>query len=560
MKKRKYFSYFLFVFGILVIAIALGIYFLNSFNRGITGNVIVNGCESHPADKNLDYRINSIESLNYTAYYKSQTPWPIAPSPIISSYSLIARALFKSGEVYKCNETGSYPRRWIPGVDSGTNYEYVFDGSSRTITWSYNNFNYNTYNLTVNSLINHNIFFDNETVTINSANAGSRILVYDYRSNVIYNGTVPGVLGNLTSGHYFVECSCGDRNQFMVLPRDYKGASFLGDDNVGNNVSYAFSRAKRIQPKVFRLIVHWKDIENVEGQYNFTNLDANINAVLQLNAEKIIGALWWRPNWMLGTQNDARFISRFVNYSIAMARHYNQSKYVGKVAFEIYNEPHYEGTVGQGQDLPFVTNARTQSVTSVYYNLLANSYDAIKAVNPNYEVVGVAITRPFYDYRFSYFVNLGGLSKMDSMGDTYKRKYPYEGSRIWFFDENNSVLDGEEYNYSEEKFDDLMIRWKSNINNKPLYNYEGALFGHSALGIPNSYKVPGIGEGEFSDSNLSYVRGANRAIKQVIMGRAANLNVIINHVWNSFTTNINNNLEMYGWEYLPIAQQGGRGP
>src|SRR3989338_9629275 len=109
MKKRKYFSYFLFVFGILVIAIALGIYFLNSFNRGITGNVIVNGCESHPADKNLDYRINSIESLNYTAYYKSQNTWPIVPNQITSSYSLIAKALFKSGEVYKCNETGSYP-------------------------------------------------------------------------------------------------------------------------------------------------------------------------------------------------------------------------------------------------------------------------------------------------------------------------------------------------------------------------------------------------------------------------------------------------------------------
>src|SRR3989338_9753938 len=170
MKKRKYFSYFLFVFGILVIAIALGIYFLNSFNRGITGNVIVNGCESHPADKNLDYRINSIESLNYTAYYKSQNSWPIAPSPIISSYSLIARALFKSGEVYKCNETGSYPRRWIPGNNGDYSYEYVFDGNARTLNWTMP-FNY-TQNRKIDVLSSNKqgLFREGEQVTISSTN------------------------------------------------------------------------------------------------------------------------------------------------------------------------------------------------------------------------------------------------------------------------------------------------------------------------------------------------------------------------------------------------------
>ena len=100
--KRKVFSYVLMIFGIVLLLFAFPLI-------RYTGNVIVNGCESHPADKNLDYRINSIESLNYTAYYKSQNTWPIVPNQITSSYSLIAKALFKSGEVYKCNETGSYP-------------------------------------------------------------------------------------------------------------------------------------------------------------------------------------------------------------------------------------------------------------------------------------------------------------------------------------------------------------------------------------------------------------------------------------------------------------------
>jgi len=40
------------------------------------------------------------KSLNYTAYYKSQNPWPIAPSQITNDFQVLQRFLYKSGEVY----------------------------------------------------------------------------------------------------------------------------------------------------------------------------------------------------------------------------------------------------------------------------------------------------------------------------------------------------------------------------------------------------------------------------------------------------------------------------
>ena len=70
------------------------------FLAKIQGNQTIVQNNYHPADSNKNWGINNIESLNYTVYYKSQNPWPIAPSQITNDFQVLQRFLYKSGEVY----------------------------------------------------------------------------------------------------------------------------------------------------------------------------------------------------------------------------------------------------------------------------------------------------------------------------------------------------------------------------------------------------------------------------------------------------------------------------
>ncbi|MCS6954779.1 MAG: hypothetical protein NZM44_00265, partial [Candidatus Calescibacterium sp.] len=479
---------------------------------------------------------------------------------------------FDGGE-YSCNSTiTSYPLRWVSlkqnistnqTNNTTVHFSNVFFGDKRrNIIWSYVNFNYTSSCLTINPVNNHAIFFVNETVNITST-SGSIIKVYDFDSREIRNGSTRLSLTNLSSGHYFVESSCGDRSQFMVLPRDYQGASFIGDDQISHFFGYEVERALRIKPKVVRVLSnsnYWSTVKPTEqGPFNFTLLNRTVNNAISIGAEKIIINLWWRPQWMYNETNDYRFLEKYLEYVNATARFFNNTTNRIKIAFAIWNEPHFEGTIGQGQDLPFVRNARTDNISKSYFLVLNASYHLIKRINPKYEVVGAAITRPFFDHNSSYFMNeLGGINVLDSLGNTYKRKIPYEESLIRVFDDRG--LNGTMFNYTESRFDDLLLRWKNSISGKEVYSYENALFGESALGIPYTY-IMTHPLSEFSPSNISYQRGAYRASKQIILGRAANLSVILNHILNSYSSQSSTNYEMLGWEYSPInGPKHGRGP
>ncbi|MEM4719512.1 MAG: hypothetical protein QXG18_01445 [Candidatus Pacearchaeota archaeon] len=564
MKFDKNLKYYLIVFSIISIIVFFDMPLLE-----FTGKFTTLSCDYHPADLNRDWKINLteaqfFESCRINPYHsnlcRNYSYKERDSRYIVSSFYLMSG---QGGEYY-CNETGSYPTRWIREIPNNQNfsYEYIFTGERKNISWTYN-FDYNNNCLIINPVNKYAMFLTNETINITTT-ANQFIRVYNYDSKEIKNGTFNVILSNLSVGHYFIESSCGDRAQFMVLPKDYEGASFIGDDQIAHHKSYSFERAKIIKPKIIRILSssnYWSTVKPLDKEpFNFTLLNQTVNNAFSIGAERVIINLWRRPSWMIGSTNDNRFLEKYLEYVNETAKFLNSTPNRNKIAFAIWNEPHYEGTVGMGQDLPFVVNAKTENISNSYFRLLNASYHIIKKINPNYEVVGTAITRPFFDHNSSYFMNtLRGVNILDSLGNTYKRKIAYDDineNRV--FDDRG--LGGDLFFYNESRFDDLILRWKTKINGKEIYSYENALFGNSPLEIPFTYLSNNF-LSEFGPTNISYQRGSNRAMKQIIMGRAANLSVIINHVLNSFSQNISSNYEMYGFEYASQnGQRYGRGP
>lgn len=419
-------------------------------------------------------------------------------------------------------------------------------------------------------LTNHCIFFTGETVTISNSNHRA-YKVYDLRNKVIVSVPTgsPIKLFGLTAGHYFIRSS-KDRKAFAVISPASVGADIAGAELAFAN-SFSWQIYLRFKPQLWRVNAFWEFCEPADGVFKWSNatnpaasLDDNVDAAISAGASRVIVDSWRRPSWMEGTNNDALFIPKYTAFCQALAQHLTD-KYSSRVGLgiEVWNEPHYETDGGM---LPFLHDGKVATVMRSYLRVLASAHDAIKAVNPNIEVVAAAITEPPMDDMFTNFVAMGALEYMDGLGVTYKRCIPYEASRMVtngsYWRDSQGIVQRELYVSPEDDFDTLCRKWVSDIRGRHLDLYEDALFGHSALGIPYYYDPHGEA---LSDHGITWWQGYIRAQKQVVISRAAGVSMLLNHVWEGSpngepTRPSSFAWEMAGWEYSPTWVPGGRGP
>jgi hypothetical protein len=374
------------------------------------------------------------------------------------------------------------------------------------------------------------LFGESDTITISTSdNSPIRVMAID--GTLVYSGT-PTAL-QLARGHYFVECN-GDRSQFVVLPSDYQGASFLGVDAADGTDSVYTQRLAQIQPTWVRALTEgqWPVVEPSPGVWNWSTLDQTVAASA---GRKIVVTAFIRPGWV--TNN---FLPQFLTYVTAMAQRYNGRIY----AIQIWNEPWYSTVTANGLAWGDIGNAYTGNPAvdlPVFYQTLAtlisSSRAAIQGVSPSMQVVGPDWQSPEDCNMTQPVMSLLGSQPMN----------------IFSFHANTWTSPDGLTSSGSNGFAELTDLFLPYIGTLPWIVSEFHPFGTSALGIPTSGAEPGV-----PSPGFDWRRGMDRLTKTVVMWRAAGAQAIMPQVLPICAATLTNNWEDYGVEYGPGSY--GRGP
>lgn len=360
------------------------------------------------------------------------------------------------------------------------------------------------------------------------------VRVWNLRGQTIYEGK-PKPL-RLTAGHYFVECK-DDRTQFAVLPNDYSGASFLGTEPDFGDDPQRTARIDFVAPAWTRIMgggCYWSQAEPERGVWDWRAADRTV-AVNAVRGRKLIMGAFLRPDWL---NDDKDFLPHYVEYLRLLAHRYGKKLY----AIEVWNEPWI--TAGLWGRLPNIDapNRRMddwKQLARIYSRLLAVARETIKSVAPNIKVIGPAWTNAttYYDVTEELTKN-GGTALLDGF----------------------SFHDYDEGRYLPDLPTPYLDRYVKPVNQKietfrkcfpdnpmPIYVDEIGLYGASALGIRNTGRSG-------TNSGIPWHRGMCRAIKLVLLYRAAGASALIPHIFLQGSGDPNDNLEIAGWEL------GDRGP
>jgi hypothetical protein len=364
------------------------------------------------------------------------------------------------------------------------------------------------------------LFRESDVITVRLPH-GSTIRVMDWRGNVVYSG-VPGRLSPLPVGHYFVE-TAGDRNQFAVLPGDYHGASFFGTDaDLGDDPGQT-ARVDSVDPQVVRAGFLWSRVQPAPDVWNWEPFD-RIVAVNSARHRKIIAVATIRPDWMT---DDSEFVARYTEYVKRIARRYGS-----KIEWlEVWNE--IAAPASYAERLPY-SNSFDAMLRS-YVKLLKGSREAVRSVS-KIQVAGPAWQNPYWSDDTAKLMALGAKDLLD--GFSY---------HDYMMPQAAPDRDTIPAHVMVPRIDRRVANFRSSTGNLPEFVDEVGLYGRSALGTVNT------GLPEFQ-SNLSWQQGVWRAIKYVVMYRAAGVQVLIPHVFPMGTSDAQGNLEINGWD------MGERGP
>ncbi|MBI4115585.1 MAG: hypothetical protein HY447_03310, partial [Candidatus Omnitrophica bacterium] len=356
------------------------------------------------------------------------------------------------------------------------------------------------------------IFKVGDAIKIQTTN-GAAIRVFNWHGEQVYQGN-PGTLPSLPVGHYFVETN-GDRNQFMVLPKDYSGASFLGSYIDGIPASLVNQRSTLMQTAWTRTGASmWGYVETQPGVYsNWGPMDAE---VANQQGRKIIAVVGGTiPEWAKSMTLQEQ-VTRFAAYVKAVA-----ARYQGQLeAIELWNEP--SGAV-------FNDNSATW--LNKLYEFIAAGSDAIKAVDPNVKVVGPAWMNPISYGETKYLADLGLASKVDAfawhdyfMGDTAPDKaVPQIG---------NSA--------PRPTITDRVAAFREAIGNStiPIYVDELGLIADSPMGS------------DYPNAKIEWDLAVERSIKYLVMYRAAGVEMIMPHTMSGqVPSNTYHEAQLSGWEF-----------
>ena len=357
------------------------------------------------------------------------------------------------------------------------------------------------------------VFRESDTVSIQTSN-NQPITIFDVHGNVVYQGG-PTSLPFLR-GHYFVETD-GDRNQFAVLPNDYVGASFLGTD-ADNGWNVLSQKLQQIQPTWVRTgAAQWDLVQPQRGVWDWSQMDIIVSS--NINRRIIAVVAWITPSWVQASE----LVQTYTEFVQTLA-----TRYKGQLAaIEIWNEPWYN-------KFPGGTNLDLTGFINLYLQLHASGRQASESIDPNVMVVGPCWSDFLHNESLAITTNSSNMVLFDAW--TW-HDYNYGN----YAPDQNHFAPAWVLSISKENlqwwFGDAAVL-------KPMFVDEIGLYGQSALGCPY---VPG-------DPPIDWYVGMCRAIKVLLLYRAAGVSCLIPSLLDLANELPNPNSELDGWDY------GYRGP
>jgi hypothetical protein len=179
--------------------------------------------------------------------------------------------------------------------------------------------------------------------------------------------------------------------------------------------------------------LHWQDVETQPGQYNWAKWDALL-AAASAHDSQVIATIGGNPSWAADTACGpihAEHLQDFANFMATAAARYGGSPY-NVLHWALYNEPDNANPV----DFPWLggcwganhPHAAQGAGGAAYANMLSHIYPAIKAGNPDAQVLlgGLAYEYwyqtdggPFDYYFLSDLLNAGGAAYFDIINFHY---------------------------------------------------------------------------------------------------------------------------------------------
>ncbi len=352
------------------------------------------------------------------------------------------------------------------------------------------------------------LFRASDTISIQASN-NQTFTVFDLRGNVLYQGGQTNL--QFSPGHYFVETD-GDRNQFAVLPNDYAGAPFLGTD-ANNGWSVLSNKIQQIQPTWMRTGAGMWDL--VQPQRDVWDWSAMDLVVSNSFRKKLISSTaWTTPSWVQSNE----LMQAYTNFVHTMA-----ARYKGKLAaIEIWNEPWYD-------KFPGTANLDLNGFVHFYLTLHQNGRAAIKSADHKPLVFGPVWASLLRDESLTMTVSNNSLNLFDG----------------WSWHDYNAGDYAPDHDYLAPIWvrsiskDHLAWNFGSATVRKHMYVGELGLYGQSALGCPY---VQG-------DPSINWYTGMSRAIKALLLYRAAGVVCVIPEDMTLANEPPNPNLELFGWDY-----------
>jgi hypothetical protein len=279
-----------------------------------------------------------------------------------------------------------------------------------------------------------NLYFDGDIVKfdlkLTNQKANSEELTVQYKvlnhnNTSVYEGSfvqsvgakaevTKGVeLGTFLKGSYFLTISASNSDKSVNINEKYRFAVIkdISDkeftiDNFGACVHFAQNKGdiniltnlfKQAGITTLRDEYYWNRVETVKGQYTWA-YDNYVNKLVDNGQEMLIILSYGNNLYGGGLPLTDAARQGFANYAGALAAHLK-----GKVKyFEVWNE--WNGGGG--------------SSAYNYYLLLRDTYLAVKAANPDAQIVGAATVG--YDYTFmKNLVDYGGWQYMDGISYHY---------------------------------------------------------------------------------------------------------------------------------------------
>lgn len=147
------------------------------------------------------------------------------------------------------------------------------------------------------------------------------------------------------------------------------------DGNDPASVDQALDRMQALGVQNIRIGVPWAGVEPADGYYDWSSVDAMVNAA-DARGMGVLAVVSTSPAWTRGANTTVYAPPSDPNAYAAFLRTLS-SRYAGKIgAYEVWNEPNYYVAYSPAPD------------AAGYTALLKAAYPAIKAGDPNAEVIG----------------------------------------------------------------------------------------------------------------------------------------------------------------------------